>query len=112
MDAFILCDWRGIAFRGAAAVCFGVLTLIWPNITLWVLVILFGAYALVDGVFTIAAVIAKAPGTAAHRGFLVFEGLLGIAAGIVTFAWPGITALALLYVIAIWAIVTGVIEIV
>jgi uncharacterized membrane protein HdeD (DUF308 family) len=112
MDVFIVGDWRGIALRGVAAVVFGLLTLIWPGLTLTALVYLFGAYALVDGVFTIGAVIAQAPETRGRRVILVLQGLLGVAAGIVTFVWPDITALALLYVIAAWAIVTGVLEIV
>ncbi|HET9728359.1 MAG TPA: HdeD family acid-resistance protein [Acidimicrobiia bacterium] len=101
-------DWRTLALRGVAALAFGILTLIWPGVTLWVLVVLFGAYALVDGVFTLIDVGRNRPGTAEHRGWLIVEALAGIAAGIVTFVWPAITALALLFVIAAWAFVIGV----
>lgn len=101
-------DWRALALRGVAALAFGLLTLIWPGLTLWVLVVLFGAYALVDGVFTLIDVARNRPGTAEHRGWLIVEGVAGIAAGIVTFVWPAITALALLFVIAAWAFVIGV----
>jgi uncharacterized membrane protein HdeD (DUF308 family) len=112
MDVYVVGDWRSVALRGVAAFAFGALTLIWPDLTLTVLVYLFGAYALVDGVFTLAAVVTQSPETRGRRGILVLQGLLGVAAGIVTFAWPGITALALLYVIAAWAIIGGVLEIV
>ena len=84
-------DWRLIAVRGVAAVLFGLAALVWPDATLWVLVLLWGAYALVDGVFSVAAAV---PGrrVVPHRGWLVFSGLVGIAAGIVTRVWPSITA--------------------
>jgi uncharacterized membrane protein HdeD (DUF308 family) len=82
--------------------------LIWPGLTLWALVVLFGAFALVDGVFTLIDVARNRPGTAEHRGWLIVEGLAGIAAGIITFVWPAITALALLFVVAGWAFVIGV----
>jgi uncharacterized membrane protein HdeD (DUF308 family) len=102
--------WWLVVLRGVAAVIFGVLALIWPGITVLALVILFGAYALVDGVFTLGtAVFGDRP---AQRGWLVVEGIAGIAIGILTFLWPGATALALLYLIAAWALVTGVLEIV
>jgi uncharacterized membrane protein HdeD (DUF308 family) len=66
----------------------------------------------VDGVLTLAAVVTQAPEARGRRGILVLQGVLGVAAGIVTFVWPGITALALLFVIAAWAIVGGVLQIV
>jgi uncharacterized membrane protein HdeD (DUF308 family) len=75
-------------------------------------VLVFGVYAIVDRV---AALVAAARGrqlAGGSRGWLVLEGLLGIAAGIVALLWPGITALALLWVIAAWAVLTGVVEIV
>jgi uncharacterized membrane protein HdeD (DUF308 family) len=104
-------NWWALAIRGFAAVLFGVLTFLLPAITLATLVLLFGAYAIVEGVFNIIA---------AARGYregqtwwaLLLEGLVSIGAGILTFALPGVTALALLYVIAAWAVITGVFEIV
>ena len=95
--------------RGVAAVLFGLAALFWPGLTLWVLIVFFGAYALVDGIFAIAAGIA---GSSGRRWLLLAEGVLGVIAGLVTFLWPGITALVLLYVIAAWAIFTGVLELV
>jgi len=103
----VLGDWRLVALRAFAALVFGVLTLIWPGITLWTLVVLFGAYVLVDGLFELADVVRSTPETRSHRAWHIFDGLLGVAAGIVTFVWPGITALALLFLIGIWAVLAG-----
>ncbi len=99
-----------LVVRGVLAVVFGILALIWPGLALEALVILFGAFALVDGVFAIAAAIRAAERKRTWWPFVV-EGLAGIALGVVAFVWPGITALALLYVIAAWAVVTGIFEI-
>jgi len=100
-------NWWAIALRGLMAVLFGLLTIFIPGVTLVTLVLLFGAYSLVDGIFN---VIASFRSASDHWAFLI-EGLIGIAAGVLTFAWPAITAIALLYVIAFWAILTGVLEI-
>ncbi|HEX3621895.1 MAG TPA: HdeD family acid-resistance protein [Acidimicrobiales bacterium] len=105
-------NWRTLAIRGAAAALFGLLALIWPGPTVWALVLLFGAYVLVDGVTILAAALSNAPEAGGRRGWHVFEGVVSIGVGIVTFIWPAITALALLWVIAAWAFVTGVVEIV
>jgi uncharacterized membrane protein HdeD (DUF308 family) len=104
--------WWAVVLRGAAAVLFGLMALIWPSITLIALVALFGAYCLVDGVVALATAIFNGPAAAGRRPWLVVEGVAGILAGIVTFAWPGITTLVLLWLIAAWALVTGVMEIV
>lgn len=100
--------WWLVALRGFLAVLFGVLSLIWPGITLATLVIFFGAYSFVDGIFALISAVRHRERWAA----LALEGVAGIAAGVITFFWPGITALALLYIIAAWAIVTGVLEVV
>jgi uncharacterized membrane protein HdeD (DUF308 family) len=101
--------WWLVVLRGVAAVIFGVLALIWPRITLFVLVIMFGAYAFVDGIFTLGSVLfGQRQG---RRGWLVLEGIAGILIGVLTFFWPGATTLALLWLIAAWALVTGVLEI-
>jgi uncharacterized membrane protein HdeD (DUF308 family) len=111
MIILVIGDWRKLAVRGVAAVLFGLLTLIWPRLTLTALVLLFGAYVLVDGLFIIAAVLGDAAETRADRGWLLFEGIVSVLIGVVTFAWPHITALALLYLIALWAAATGGLEI-
>ena len=103
--------WWLLVLRGVLAVLFGLLTFAWPGITLVTLVLLFGAYAFVNGVFTLGLAL-RAPKGSPGTGTLVLLGVLGVAAGIVTFFYPGITALSLLWVIAFWAIVTGVFEIV
>lgn len=104
-------NWGWVALRGVVAILFGVLTMFNPGITLAVLVLFFGAYALVDGIFMAISAIANRRGEPRWVALLI-GGLLGIAAGLVTFFWPGITTIALLAVIAAWAIVTGVAEIV
>ncbi len=103
-------NWWAMAVRGVAAVIFGILALIWPGITFTVLVLFWGAYVLVDGVFAIISVLTHNAG-GNHRWLLILEGLAGIIAGILTFIYPGITGLVLLYLIAAWAVVTGVLEI-
>src|SRR5918911_523865 len=104
-------NWWALALRGVAAVIFGVLVFAWPGASLAVLVALFGAYAFVDGLFALAATV-RASVEGRRVWPLLVEGVAGIAAGIVTVIWPGITALVLLYVIAAWALITGVFEII
>ncbi len=98
--------WLMVGMRGLLAVFFGILALLWPGLTLAALVLLFGAYALVDGIFALVV------GVRSKWWGVVLVGLLGVVAGIVTFVHPGLTALALLYLIAAWAIVRGVFEVV
>jgi uncharacterized membrane protein HdeD (DUF308 family) len=101
--------WWAFALRGLAAVVFGVLALVWPGETLTILVLLWGSYALIDGVLTLLGAFRTGQD---HRWALLVEGLVGIGAGIATFVWPGLTALVLLYIIAAWAVVTGIFELV
>jgi uncharacterized membrane protein HdeD (DUF308 family) len=101
--------WLLLLLRGLLAIIFGILALIWPGITLLVLVIFFGAYALVSGIF---ALIAGFRHGARSRAWLIISGVIGILAGIAALIWPGITSLALLYLVAFWAIFTGIAEIV
>ncbi len=102
--------WWAMVLRGIAAIAFGILAFIWPQITLTALIFLWGAYAFVDGAFAIAAGIRR-HGEYKRWWLLLVEGVLSIAAGVVAFVMPGITALVLLILIAAWAIVTGVFEI-
>ena len=104
-------DWGIIALQGVAAVVFGVLALLWPGITLLALVFLFGAYAIVDGVLALIGGLRPAGG-GSPDWWRVVQGVVGIAAGVIAFALPDITAYALLLVIAAWAIVSGAIELV
>jgi uncharacterized membrane protein HdeD (DUF308 family) len=109
MEAFKR-GWWLLVLRGVCAVLFGILAFAWPGITLVALVYLFGAYALVNGIFTLGLSI-RAPKGTPGIGMLLLLGLLGVAAGILTFVYPGNTALSLLWIIAFWAIFTGVLEI-
>ena len=102
-------NWWTLALRGVAAVIFGILAYLWPGITFTVLVLFFGAYALWDGVF---ALIGAFRTQGERRWALVLVGLAGIAAGLVTFLWPGAATLAILTIIAAWAILTGIFEII
>jgi uncharacterized membrane protein HdeD (DUF308 family) len=103
-------SWRALALRGVAAITFGVVAWLWPGITLSTLIILFGAYALVDGVFSIFSLLTTRDRPTRWPWFLL-QGVLSILVGIGAIVWPDLTALALLYVIAAWAIVTGVMQI-
>jgi uncharacterized membrane protein HdeD (DUF308 family) len=102
--------WKAIALRGAAAIAFAVVILIWPGIGVTALIALFGAFALVSGCTTIAGAF-RVPMPGSRRAWLVIEGLLGAAVGVVVFVWPGLSALGLLYAVAAWAIATGSFEI-
>jgi len=103
--------WWALLLRGIAAMAFGVLTWIQPGISLAALVLLFGAYSFMDGILGVWTAIA---GRKEHEHWwvLLLGGLLGIGVGVLTFSAPGVTALALLFYIAIWAIATGVLQIV
>src|SRR5438552_1580650 len=104
-------NWWVLALRGLAAVLFGMLAFIWPGITIFTLVLLFGAYALVNGI--LALVISfKGPRKIRRLGSLIFSGLISVAAGVIAFIWPGMTAFSLVIVIAAWAVVNGIAEIV
>ncbi len=104
-------NWWALAIRGLAAITFGIAAFVVPHIALAVLVALFGAYALVDGLFAVVSAVGAAERHARWWPLLV-EGLAGLIVGVLTFVWPGLTALLLLYIIACWAILTGVFEIV
>jgi uncharacterized membrane protein HdeD (DUF308 family) len=104
-------DWWVFVLRGGLAVLFGVLAFAWPGIALLALVTLWGAFALADGVLSlIAAFRIRRQGRPSWP--LILIGFLGIAVGVATFIWPGITAIALLVFIAFWALVTGILQIV
>jgi uncharacterized membrane protein HdeD (DUF308 family) len=103
-------NWWLLLLRGVAAIIFGGLAFAWPGMTLLTLILLYGAYALTDGVLAvIAAIMGNAPG---RRWWLAILGLLGISAGLLTFMMPGLTAIVLLFFIAAWAITTGVLQII
>ena len=102
---------RVLLLRGILAIVLGILALVLsPRITVLVLVYLFGAYAFITGV--VSAAMALRYTNEQGWALLLVGGILGIVVGIVAFFWPGITAFVLLFLIAAWAIVTGIIEMV
>jgi uncharacterized membrane protein HdeD (DUF308 family) len=107
---FITREWWVFLVRGIAAIIFGATALVWPGPTLVVLVFMFGAYMLVDGITMLVALIRGDTLARSNASAVGTIGVLGIVAGIVTFFWPDATALTLLYVVAFWAIAMGVIQ--
>ena len=110
MAALLARNWWALAIRGIAAIVFAILAFALPGITLAVLVILFGAYAFVDGVFAIVSAVRAIEGHRPWGSFLI-EGIVGIVIGVITFFVPAVTLAFLIALIAIWAIVTGIFEI-
>ena len=104
-------SWWVLALRGLVAILFGLAALFWPGLALAVLIVLFGAYALVDGILAIIAAF-RSSGRGMRRSLLLIEGAIGILFGIIALFWPDLTALTLLYIIAFWAIVGGIARIV
>ena len=101
--------WKVTALRGVVSIAFAVVVLVWPNVGLTALIALVGAFALVTGVTTLAGAL-TVPMSPGNRAWVGFEGLIGVAAGVAVIVWPNLSAIALLYAIAAWAIAAGVIE--
>jgi uncharacterized membrane protein HdeD (DUF308 family) len=104
-------NWWLLLLRGLLAVAFGILLFTQPTISVAILITFFGAYALVDGVFSAFSAISQRK-QKEHWILMLVGGLCGIAIGLITFYSPGITAMVLLFYIAIWAIITGVTQII
>ena len=105
----ITSNWKLIFLRGVLAVAFGLMALGWPGITLGILVLLFGIYAILEGAVAVAAALEYR-----SRGYwwlLLIEGIAGIAIGLCALIWPTLTVAVLLVFIVLWAIVTGIFEI-
>ena len=102
-------NWWVVALRGLCGVLFGLMAFAWPGLTLGALVFLWGAYALADGILAIVSAFSGASGQ--PWWVLALEGMAGLGAAAASFFYPGLTALVLLYVIAAWAILTGLFEI-
>jgi uncharacterized membrane protein HdeD (DUF308 family) len=103
-------NWWSLVIRGLLGITVGIVTFIWPGITLAALVFLFAGYALIDGIMSLTGAI-RAVQAHERWGILLIEGIAGIGAAVVTVLWPAITAISLVFVIAAWAIVTGIVEI-
>ena len=104
-------NWWVFLLRGLLAILFGGLAVIWPEITLVTLVILFGAFVFLEGLLNLVIGIASSE-TNRRWWMTLLEGVLGIIIAILTFIWPDLTAVVLLYFIAAWALITGVMEII
>ena len=111
MLATLARNWWAVVLRGVCAILFGLAAFVWPGITLAVLILLYGAYALADGVLAVIWSF-MARGRDSFPWGVFLAGLAAIVAGLFAFLWPGLTALALLYLIAAWAIVRGIFEII
>ena len=111
LAAILRRTWWILLMRGLFAIAFGILTWVLPGVSLAALVLLFGAYVMADGLLGVWSAVA---GRKEHEHWwvLLLIGLLGIAVGLLTFLAPGVTALVLMFYIAIWAIATGVLQIV
>jgi uncharacterized membrane protein HdeD (DUF308 family) len=105
-------NWWLLLLRGIAAILFGILAFAWPGLTLLTLIFLWGAYTIVDGICALWATFTGGAGGMAPRWWLAIVGVAGIIAGLLAFAWPGVTAFVLLLFIASWAIVTGLMQII
>ena len=103
--------WWVLLLNGICGIIFGLMAFAWPGITVVALVILFGAYCLADGITAVTASLGRDE-KGKSWGQMLFIGLISIGAGITALVWPGITAMILLFVIAFWAIVRGITEIV
>ena len=107
MAAIMVGNWWALALRGVAAILFALIAFFLPVVTAAALILLFGAYALVDGVFALIAGLrlARQHGRSAP---LLLEGVLNVLVGVVIFIWPGPALVAIVYLIAIWAVITGI----
>jgi uncharacterized membrane protein HdeD (DUF308 family) len=107
MAAILIGNWWALALRGVTAILFAILAIFWPGITATALVLLFGIYALIDGIFALLAALRERQ-RHGRSGALLLEGILDILIAILAFAWPQVALVALIYLIALWAIITGV----
>ena len=98
--------WGAIALRGVLAILFGVVAFVWPGPTVAVLVILLGAFALLEGITNIVI------GVRGREGFEIFEGVVSAIVGLIFLFRPGIGALTVIYFVAAWAIITGITRVV
>ena len=111
MDSRLSLNWSALAIRGVIAIAFGIIAFLLPGLTLGALILLFAAYAIVDGVSHVITGIRQRSGDGPD-GLMILGGIVGIAVGVIAVILPGVTALFLLALIGAWAIVTGAAEIV
>jgi len=104
-------NWWLLLLRGIVSIIFGVVAFSWPGLTVVALALLFGAFALADGVLSLIAAVTGSD-RSTPTWWLALVGLLGIAAGVIAFLWPGKTAFALVIIIGAWALTIGIFEII
>ncbi len=104
MGSSVTVSWWALAIRGVAGILLGIAAFAWTGITLLVLIALFAAYLILDGAFAIVA------GIRGGSWLLTLEGALGIIFGIIALWRPGIAAVAIVFLIAVWAILSGLVE--
>lgn len=102
--------WWALLIRGILAVLFGIIATTWPGLTLAMLIIFFGAFALIHGLMTVFGSI-MGRRQAEDWWIVLLEGIIGVVIGIMTFAWPALTGLVLAYFIAAWALITGLLKV-
>jgi len=107
MAAVLVGNWWALALRGALAILFALVAFFWPGLTATVLILLFGAYVFVDGIFALIAGL-RAARQQGRSAALLTEGVLNIVIAMLVFAWPEAALVALVYLIALWAIITGI----
>jgi uncharacterized membrane protein HdeD (DUF308 family) len=105
-------SWWLLLLRGLAGILFGIAAFVWPGLTVLALTLLYGAFALSDGILSLGAAFTGTSDKQTPTWWLALIGLLGIAAGLVAFLWTGPTALALVIIIGAWAVAIGVLEII
>jgi len=104
-------NWWLLLLRGIVSILFGILAFAWPGATILALTLLFGAYAMIDGILSLVAAITGSD-RSTPAWWLALVGVLGIAAGLIAFFWPFKTAFALVIMIGVWALTVGIFEIV
>jgi uncharacterized membrane protein HdeD (DUF308 family) len=105
-------SWWLILLRGIASILFGIAAFVWPGLTVLALTLLYGAFAMADGILALGAAVTGSGERSIPTWWLVVIGLLGIAAGTIAFVWPGLTAFALVIMIGAWAVAIGVMQII
>jgi uncharacterized membrane protein HdeD (DUF308 family) len=110
MTVVLAGNWWAWIIRGVLAILFGILALVFPGATLRVLALLFGAYAVVEGIFN-GIIALRAPKGESRWWVLLLEGIISVAAGFIAFLYPDITVLVFVVLLGVWAIITGAFEI-
>ncbi|MCX5042921.1 DUF308 domain-containing protein [Aldersonia sp. NBC_00410] len=99
--------WWILVVRGVLGIIFGVIALVWPDITVWAIVVVFGLYAIIDGIVALVHVLRG--DRAGEWGWSLLLGIVAVGAGVVCLVWPDITVLAMVYVVAFYALLFGII---